>query len=78
MLLLFTLLPNLEFNPCPAALNKSQRGAGGVQQASRQGCVGGRGVIIQATKSILVFLQSGSGLSKDRGAGRACPCGSQL
>lgn len=29
MLLLFTLLPNLEFSPCPAALNKSQRGLGG-------------------------------------------------
>lgn len=64
MLLLFTLLPNLEFNPCPAALNKSQRsvGVGGVRQASRQGCVGGRDVINQATKSSLFLLQSGCGL----------------
>lgn len=74
MLLLFTLLPNLEFNPCPAALNKSQHRGGGVQQAGLSGRnrsdYPGHHVHF-ASFAVRLWL------SKDRAAQSACPCGSQ-
>lgn len=60
MLLLFTLLPNLEFNPCPAALNKSQRRGGGVQQAGLSGWKG----LSRPPCPVSFFLQSDTGSAR--------------
>lgn len=72
MLLLFTLLPNVEFNPCPEALNKSQCRGGGVQQA---GLSGWKRSDYPGHHVQFVSFAVRLWLSMDRGAQSACLCG---